>query len=1416
MQSEFSHCPIRVVVILIGVLLCPNNSQADDWPTHQHDNQRTGFSRDKIDAADLNVQWVWRSPTPPNPAWAGPAKWDAYAGHRGLPSMRGYDHVFHTVAVKDSVFFGSSVDDSVHCLDLKTGREKWIYTTDGPVRVAPAIANGRVYFGSDDGYAYCVKADNGELLWKYRPTETNRLILNNGRLIPFHPCRTGVLVDGDVAYFGSAMLPWKDAYLCAVNAVTGQPEGTGCFVNKVHGLTMEGPLAISSKLAIFPQGRVAPRVFNRADGKDLGDLKKSGGGSFVVVSFDSKIIHGPAAEPRKGAIASSDPKTLEMVAGFGKGNALVVSGRTSYMLTDDELIASDLINRKVLWKVPCNFPHALIGAGDLLFAGGEDAFAAFRTKDGSRVCERSVEGKVFGLAAANGRLLVSTDTGNVACFAAQKVSLKDLPVPDINEKTPAREIVVGPPAGPRRDQVRLAEVVRSEHKAVVGQWVFQQPHVKGKTVHDLVRGFDGVIDGRVQLERSGRQQALAFDGSAHSVLIRANHRQARLPKRDMTVEAWVRVDRPQTWGGIVGAVQDNGDYERGWVLGFRESRFSFALAGKDGNERLTYLTAPEDFKPEHWYHVAGTYDGTTMKLFVNGKEVNSSKTQKGEINFPPQAFFEIGAYHDKDENFRLRGRIHEVRLYKAALTVDTLKKNFEQKAAHFPLPKPKVQVAVGPWLQFTAPGQATVRWKTEKPSPSLLELTLNGGVRSFSDDTPKTVHEIRLTHLKHNRVYSYVIRTRTRTITDGRESETEPFECDTFFNYSPLAARSIEEAERPQPLTPHAAAAKLILSRSAVSKGICLVLGSDDGQLACELAKRSDLRVIGVDTNDESVKRARAKLQGIGLYGSRITIHHVDDYSKLPFVGEFANLIVSDRLRNADECLSSAQEVTRLLRPDGGVAILGRPANASSKLTRTKLESWLAASRVKATISDDKRGVWVKLKRGPLPGAGSWTHLYGQADNSAFGGERLADVKSTDDLQVQWLGRPGPRYQADRNGRKPSPLATSGRLFLQGLQRIVALDSFNGSVLWSLEIPDMQRFNMPRDSSNWCADRDSLFVSIRDKCWQIDATTGNVVQFLDAIPAPKRDWEFDWGYIASHRNRIVGTGVKSGASWTNFWGNAASGWYDARDGAVTHKICSDILFAKDKQSGETHWSYSRGVIINATITIADDKIYFVESRHPKVVDSAERRIGSPELWQDLHLVAVDPQSGSVHWEKKLDVKPGKVVFYMAAAERRLVIVSSNDVKYHVYSFSANNGAKQWHQSFGWLDGKGDHGKAMSRPALLGGKVFVRPNVLSMSDGKVLDVKMPGGGCGTYACTTGALFFRSSTVTMWDPEKSKSSTWPRLRPDCWLSTIPAGGLLLSPEGGGGCSCGGWMETSIAFKPSAKRISVGKSRHNLSDK
>lgn len=1352
-------------------------ARAEDWPTFRHDNHRSGKTAERLSAESLERQWTWQSPQPPQPAWAGPAKWDAFANLKPLRSMRNYDPAFHPIAVGGSVYFGSSVDDSVHCLDAASGKEKWSYTTDGPVRIAPAYVDGRLYFGSDDGRAYCLRAEDGRLVWRHRPVPAGRRILNNGRLISPWPCRTGVLVAGDTAYFGAGMLPWKESYLCAVDARTGKPEGPGRYVRPQSGVTMEGALLASQRQLFSPQGRVPPLLFDRAGGKSLGSLdNKGGGGCFVLVTDDRQVYHGPGN--KTGWISQSNAQTRERLASFSGGNEMIVDGDTAYLLSDYRLAAMDRRTKKARWSKPCEYPYTLILAGGTLFAGGRDAVAALRAKDGKLLWEGEVPGRAYGLAVAGGRLLVSTDEGAVCCF-------RRAPKP-ATAKTVAES--------PQTDEKPLEAVRPIEDKALAGRWVFQGQLVRDATVEDLAGSLDGAIQGPVRLQRIGNVEALAADGNG-SVLLAEDHTKADLPTREISAETWVRVDEPLTWGGIIGAVQDNGSYERGWLLGYNGSRFSFAVCGKQGPGNLTYLAAGPDFQPGTWHHVVGTYDGREMRVYVDGQLKATSTAQKGPIDYPPQAFYEIGAYHDKDEFFRLTGMIHEVRVYRRVLRAEEVRKHHQSKRlGQLPASKPEepITLAVGPYLKFTGPDAAVVRWQTRHPSPTILEYGSGKDVRKVEDPKPKTSHRAELHGLRHNTVYRYVI----KVLAGNQPRATEKFECDTFFNFSPAVLPDASHPDRPQDMTGrlYARAAEHVLSAGGVREGICLVIGSGDGRLASQLAGRSRLRVIGVDTDADAVAAARRRLKHAGTYGSRVSVQQVDSFDRLPFVGDFANLVVSQRVLSEGKCVGKAAEVLRLLRPGGGVALLGQPPATANELSKAALEAWCKAGDVPATIRQDKHGLWAQLVRAPLEDIGVWSHQYGLPDNSAYGGESLEGARSADDLAVQWVGRPGPRAQADRNGRKPSPLSVGGRLLMQGLHRIIALDAYNGTILWSLEIPDFERFNVPRDCSNWCADRRHVFAAVRDKCWRIDAADGKVSKFYPVIAGPKDDWDYDWGYLASHEDGLIGSAVKQGTSWTNFFGG--DGWYDARSGPGSYKICSDRLFSLDKQSGKVRWTYARGLVINPTITVGAGRVWFVECRNAKAIGSDQRRLGMAELWQDQFLVALDVKTGRKLWETPIDTADGLVVFYLAYADGRLVLVSS-DEKYHVYAFDANDGAAVWDVDFDW-SGK-DHGKHMSRPAIVGGKVYVRPRVIDLATGKIQERPMPGGGCGTYAATEQTLIFRDGNVTLWDFRGNKKSSWQRLRPGCWLSTIPAAGMLLSPEGGGGCSCGNWMETSIGFMP-----------------
>ena len=60
-----------------------------------------------------------------------------------------------------------SDDHSVYAWRLGDGAQLWRHTTGGVVWAKPVVQDDRVFFGSLDGFCYCVDARSGDLIWKY-------------------------------------------------------------------------------------------------------------------------------------------------------------------------------------------------------------------------------------------------------------------------------------------------------------------------------------------------------------------------------------------------------------------------------------------------------------------------------------------------------------------------------------------------------------------------------------------------------------------------------------------------------------------------------------------------------------------------------------------------------------------------------------------------------------------------------------------------------------------------------------------------------------------------------------------------------------------------------------------------------------------------------------------------------------------------------------------------------------------------------------------------------------------------------------------------------------------------------------------------------------------------------------------------
>ena len=79
--------------------------------------------------------------------------------------------------------------------DIETGEELWSYATSGVIFDSPAVENGIVYVGDGNGYVYAVKADTGDLLWRFRTSHYGQLEIYSSPT-----------VVGGVVYIGAGVL----------------------------------------------------------------------------------------------------------------------------------------------------------------------------------------------------------------------------------------------------------------------------------------------------------------------------------------------------------------------------------------------------------------------------------------------------------------------------------------------------------------------------------------------------------------------------------------------------------------------------------------------------------------------------------------------------------------------------------------------------------------------------------------------------------------------------------------------------------------------------------------------------------------------------------------------------------------------------------------------------------------------------------------------------------------------------------------------------------------------------------------------------------------------------------------------------------------------------------------------------------
>ncbi len=598
-------------------------------------------------------------------------------------------------------------------------------------------------------------------------------------------------------------------------------------------------------------------------------------------------------------------------------------------------------------------------------------------------------------------------------------------------------------------------------------------------------------------------------------------------------------------------------------------------------------------------------------------------------------------------------------------------------------------------------------------------------------------------------------------------------------------------------LTPfYTEAADFIADQLDVDKGYCLVIDSREGRLAYEIVKRTDMQVIAVETHSENVATARRMLDKAGLYG-RVVVHQYST-EDLPYTRHFANLIVSEESLRTGRTPVNTNRMLDLLRPCGGLLAIGR--RVPSK--RSHGPPIRHGTSAQWTQTETRDLIWDIARRPAMPGSGEWTHLYAEPGNSGCSNDSL--VRGP--MRLQWFGRPGPQRMIDRHHRNVPPLYKDGRLFIPGDCVVYAVDAYNGTIIWQTDVPDSRRLGVFLDCGNMAVDETSLYVAIKDRCHAFDPATGRLRRRY-SMPQTDPDARHYWGYVASLDDTLIASATRPGASYTETSYEADNAlWY-----RNMQLVTSDYLFAVHKETAAHMWQYEEGLILNTTISVGANSIYFVETTCPQALTNTSGRMPVRELFGGgkQHIVALDRRTGDETYRREIDTADFEEPIYLNCSNGVLLVsgsrLAANCVRYSYKAFDADSGDCLWNGSHDTgLATDGGHGEYNRHPTIIGDTVYAWPYAYDLKTGERLpEWKMDrrGHGCGGVSAGAQCLFWRGGNPWMYDlgqgggPMQLNSVT----RPGCWINMIPAGGLLLQPEASSGCTCGFSLQTSLAYVP-----------------
>ncbi len=177
-----------------GAVDAPAAPQEGDWPMYRRDHRRSGATPAAV-GGNLKTRWK------------------TSIGGRLTPP----------VAAGGTVYVAAVDGHTLYAFDIETGTQRWHYTAGGRIDSPPTLHEGLVLFGCADGRAYCLRAADGVLAWRFDAAPAARMIVCRDRVESAWRVHGSLLLRDETIYLTAGRSTFLDGgiFIYGLNPATG-------------------------------------------------------------------------------------------------------------------------------------------------------------------------------------------------------------------------------------------------------------------------------------------------------------------------------------------------------------------------------------------------------------------------------------------------------------------------------------------------------------------------------------------------------------------------------------------------------------------------------------------------------------------------------------------------------------------------------------------------------------------------------------------------------------------------------------------------------------------------------------------------------------------------------------------------------------------------------------------------------------------------------------------------------------------------------------------------------------------------------------------------------------------------------------------------------------------------------------------